>query len=401
MTRPLSVLVYTTLYPNANMPGFGVFVENRISRVAETGKAHIRVVAPVTWFPFSHPRWGKYAAYSTIPQHEVRSGIDVIHPRYPLIPKISMNLAPWLLYRWTLPVVRQMVKDGFKPDVIDAHYAYPDGVAATLLARKLGIPVMVTARGSDLNILPEFPVPRRWLQWMVQRAGHLAGVSGALAEKFRQLGAAGDRVSVLRNGVDLMVFRPSTSRIACREKFELPDIRRPVVISVGNLVDLKGHDLVIRAMAQHIPEADLLIAGNGPNRDALQKLAQSEGVSDRVRFLGQVAYGQMPGLMTAADILVLASSNEGWPNVLLEAMACGTPVAATRVGAVGDIVSVPAAGRIIEHRTVEGCADAIRALLASPPDRTATRRHAEGFSWEETTSRQLEIWRSLCKRELI
>jgi glycosyltransferase involved in cell wall biosynthesis len=140
---------------------------------------------------------------------------------------------------------------------------------------------------------------------------------------------------------------------------------------------------------------DLLIAGDGPNRAALESIAKNEGIASRVRFLGRMPYERMPDIMGAADVLVLASSNEGWPNVLLEAMACGTPVAATKVGAVGDIVTSPAAGRIIQQRTIKGCADTLLDLLGSPPDRSATRRHAEDFGWEETTRKQLALWRTL------
>jgi glycosyltransferase involved in cell wall biosynthesis len=111
-----------------------------------------------------------------------------------------------------------------------------------------------------------------------------------------------------------------------------------------------------------------------------------------VRFLGQLPQIELPRYYSAADALVLASSREGWPNVLLEAMACGTPVVAARVGGTPEVVTSRAAGALFEPRTVAALTDAIRGLLKSPPKRAETRRYAEQFSWEETTRGQLVLF---------
>ncbi|MEX0644346.1 MAG: glycosyltransferase, partial [Parvularculaceae bacterium] len=119
---------------------------------------------------------------------------------------------------------------------------------------------------------------------------------------------------------------------------------------------------------------------------ALEKLARRRGVYDRVRFLGAVPHERLAEVYNAVDALLLASSREGWPNVLLEAMACGTPVVATPVHGSVEIVGSPAAGRLARERSTAAIVEALAALFAEPPARAETRRYAEGFSWEETAA---------------
>lgn len=156
------------------------------------------------------------------------------------------------------------------------------------------------------------------------------------------------------------------------------------MISVGLLIPRKGHELVIEAVSL-LPGVQLLICGVGPMRAKLELRAQRLGIGDRVRFLGQVAHEDLNRYYSCADILVLASSREGWPNVLLEAMACGTPVVATAAGAVPDFIRHPHAGLVVRERTVPAIVAAIRSLLENPPTRRQVREYAAQFSWEDTT----------------
>jgi glycosyltransferase involved in cell wall biosynthesis len=177
-------------------------------------------------------------------------------------------------------------------------------------------------------------------------------------------------------------------------------INRRSILSIGHLIERKGHDLVIRAL-ERIDDVDLLIAGEGPERPALQRLVDKLGMLERVRFLGVIDQRALPSLYGAADALVLASSREGWPNVLLEALACGTPVIATRNWGTPEIVTSADAGLLVNERTPEALADAILHLLRSPPARTATRRFAEAFSWDATTAGQLDLFSSLLARDKV
>ncbi|HZL60617.1 MAG TPA: glycosyltransferase family 4 protein [Stellaceae bacterium] len=379
-SRRLRLLTFTTLYPNAAMPVHGIFVENRLRHLVAGGNAESRVVAPVPWFPSTQPRFGRYAHFAAVPRDETRHGIEIVHPRYPLLPRIGMSLAPLLLYRATLPVLRRLqVERDF--DVIDAHYFYPDGVAAVLLGRALGKPVVITARGSDVNQIPRHLLPRRMLCWAAERAAAIVTVAEALKTALVGLGVAPEKIVTLRNGVDLALFRP-LDRDAARISLL---VSGRVLLSVGHLIERKGHHHVIAALPR-LPETTLLIAGTGPEHGRLDTLARELGVAGRVRFLGAVAHEDLPRLYGAADALILASSREGIANVLYEAMACGTPVVASRAWGNPEIVADPAAGVLMDELSAAGVAAAVARLFQAPPSRAATRRYAEGFGWAVTTA---------------
>jgi len=389
----VNILTFSTLYPSSARPNHGVFVENRLRHLLASGDVTAKVVAPVPWFPWAHPRFGEYARFAATPRREVRHGIEVHHPRYFLPPKVGMNLAPHSLARGSLPTLLRLRRD-FPYQLIDAHYFYPDGVAAVILGRRLGLPVVITARGTDLNLIPRYPRPRRLIQWAAREAAGLITVCQALKDVLVDLGVPADKVRVLRNGVDLRRFRPPEDRAALRARLGLDG---PTLLSVGHLIERKGHDLVIRALA-HLPEGvHLVIAGEGPERERLEGLIRDLGLGGRVRLLGAVPHETLRDWYGAADCLVLASSREGWANVLLEAMACGTPVVATRVWGTPEVVAAPEAGRLCE-RDPESIAREVRTLLADPPARTATRRYAEGFSWDATSAGQKALFAEILGR---
>ena len=160
----MKLLTFTTLYPNAIQPHHGVFVENRLRHLIASGEVTSRVLAPVPWFPFRNPRFGQYADFARVPDEEERHGIRISHPRFGLIPKIGMTLAPHLLYRAARREAARIRSSGYEFDVIDAHYFYPDGVAAAMLARDLDKPLVITARGTDLNLIPKYAAPRRMIR---------------------------------------------------------------------------------------------------------------------------------------------------------------------------------------------------------------------------------------------
>jgi glycosyltransferase involved in cell wall biosynthesis len=385
----MNILSFTTLYPNAAQPVHGVFVENRLRRLVETGKVSLTVVAPVPWFPFSSKAFGNYAVYSKVPAHEVRHGIEIFHPRYRVIPKVGMNVAPALLYRGTRALVRRLAKER-GAQLLDAHYFYPDGVAAAKLAAEMGLPLTVTARGTDLNLIPEFEVPRRQIQQAAKAADALITVCDALRKPLLDMGIDSGKITTLRNGVDLDLFRP-LDRMAARNRW---GAEGRTIVSVGGLIERKGHHLVIEAL-KSLPGASLLIAGEGEEHAALERRIAGLGLTGRARLVGQVAHESLPSLYNAADALVLASSREGWANVLLEAMACGTPVAATDVWGTAEVVQAPEAGVLVQERSAAGIAAGLKTLFANPPDRAATRTYAEGFGWEPTTDGQLRIFERL------
>jgi glycosyltransferase involved in cell wall biosynthesis len=389
----INVLTFTTLYPNAARPVLGVFVENRLRRLVESKEVSLTIVAPVLAFPFKSRWFGRYAAYARAPRYEVRHGVEVFHPRYPVIPlSLSLFTQPTLLYRAVRRMVRRLIHER-QIDLIDAHFFFADGVAAVRLARDAGVPVCVTARGSDLNLFLERPGCRRQIEWAAREADALITVCDALQRPLLDMGIAASKITTLRNGVDLDLFRPR-DRNEARHRW---GVDGRTILSVGWLIERKGHHLIIEALKE-LPDVKLLIAGEGEERGRLERLIARDALSGRVRLLGEVPHEDLPSLYSAADVLVLASSREGWANVLLEAMACGTPVVATDVWGTGEIVATPDAGVLLGERSASAIAKGLRKLFAAPPDRAATRIYAERFSWDATTEGQLQLFRRLTGR---
>lgn len=387
----IKTLLFSTLFPNSIQPQFGLFVENRLRYLLETEKVQTKILAPVPWFPFKAPIFGKYAKFSSVPNIEKRNNIDVLHPRYLLLPRCGMNAAPESIYRAALPHAKKLIESGFDFDLIDAHYFYPDGVAAVMLAKKLAKPVVITARGTDLNLIPQYELPRKKILWAANNTDAMITVCKALKDVLLDMGIPDQKITVLRNGVDLVKFSPPVDRKSLRKKL---NIEGNTLLSVGHLVERKGNHLIIEAL-KALPDYKLLIAGDGEERFNLVSLIDSLNLTDRVTLLGAVPHSKLKEYYGAVDALVLASSREGWANVLLESMACGTPVAATKIWGTPEVVTIPASGILVEERTSMSIVDSLKLLFSQLPPRTETRRYAEQFSWEETTRGQLKLFERL------
>lgn len=390
----MKLLTFSTLFPNAIRPNHGIFVETRLRYLLASKQVESRVVAPVPWFPLKSAMFGEYAIAAKVPDKEMRHGIEVIHPRYLHFPKVGMNLAPHLLASCVKPVIGRMIDEGYDFDLLDAHYFYPDGVAAVKLAKYFNKPVVITARGTDINLIPKYRRPRENILWAAEHADGMITVCNALKTAMVDLGVPAERITPLRNGVDLKRFEPM-DRAQARAELGISGF---TLISVGVLDPRKAHDLTIKALTR-LPDVKLLIAGIGPERKKLEALAVELGVQDRVTFLGAVPQMELKRYFNAADIMVLASSREGWANVLLESMACGTPVVASNVWGTPEVVAAPEAGVLMEDRTPEKLADAVIQLRRDYPDHAATRRYAERFSWDDTTSGQLELFSRILSRK--
>ncbi|MGI4850306.1 MAG: glycosyltransferase family 4 protein [Janthinobacterium lividum] len=388
----MKLLTFSTLFPNDQRPNHGIFVETRLRYLLASGKVSSKVVAPVPWFPSSNPRFGTYASYNKIPGNEQRFGIDVLHPRYPVMPKIGMSIAPMLLANALKPAVKRIIDGGYDFDAIDAHYFYPDGVAAVMLGEHFKKPVVITARGTDINLIPQYRIPRKMILWAASRAQGMITVCQALKDEMVALGIDGKRITPLRNGVNLELFVPG-DRPALRKQLGFNGF---TLLSVGLLEVRKAHDLAIKALPL-LPGVNLLIAGRGPERQKLEELARELKVSERVTFLGVLSQQQLRSYYGAADALVLASSREGWANVLLESMACGTPVVASNVWGTPEVVAAPAAGVLMAERTAKALAEAVQTLRANYPSHEATRAYAENFSWDDTTQGQIRLFEKVIR----
>lgn len=385
----MRLLTFTNLYPSDDLPRHGIFVEERLRQLVASGDVSADVVA---LRPCSSSFLGeRYAGASGRAAQSVRHGIRVTYTPVPSLPGATNWVDPWLWANAAEATVRRLLGGSRTDVIIDAHFLYPDAVAAALLAKRLGLPIVMTARGSDVNVKCGNPIVRAWVRWAAANCAALLTVSRALAEVLSRRGIGAEIVEVVRNGVDLEKFR----------RYDQPACRKGstdrVLVSVGHLIPAKGHDIAIKALPS-LPEARLLIAGEGPERRSLEKLAAHMNVSSRVRFLGFVPHDRMPEVYSLGDALLLPSLREGMPNVVLESLACGTPVIATDVGGVREILTSPDAGELMRERSPSALRDAYARLFSRTANAADTRRFAEQFEWKSVVEKQLLLYQRVLAR---
>lgn len=375
----MHVLTLTSLFPNAEQPVHCVFVRARMEDFVQRKGHDWTVVAPVPYFPKLPIRVaGDYDKLARVPELESPRGYPVHHPRYKLVPKIGMRWHGDAMTKGVRETVRRIHAE--RPiDVIDAHYVYPDGLAAVTLGRELGVPVVLSARGTDLNLFPEFPAIRPKIEATLADASHLVCVCEELREVAIRLGVPLGKTSVIGNGVDTTRFSPGPSDVA-RRSLGLPEDAR-IVLSVGHLVERKGFHVVLDACARLDDDVHVVLAGDGPERGALERQAEELGLADRVTFAGARLNEELPDWYRAADLFVLASSREGWPNVLCEAQATGLPIVATAVWGIPSIVRDPSLGVLVDERAPEPLAAGLRTALETDWDRDAIAAVGQSRTW--------------------
>jgi glycosyltransferase involved in cell wall biosynthesis len=376
----LRIATLSTLFPNREQPNFGVFVEGQTLRLAACGDVELRVVNPVPMPFFPLGLLNRYRGLRALPAEESWKGVPVARPRLRVVPGLSGPFNPALLVQAARPVLRRWRAEGFAFDVIDAQFFYPDGPAAARLAAEFGVPCSIKARGADIHYWGRVPGCRPQILRAAAAAQGMLAVAQSLRRDMVAMGMDGGRIAVHYTGVDLERFRP-LDRAAAKARL---GIAGPLVVSLGALIPRKGHDIVIEALAE-IPGATLLVAGEGPERARLAALARARGLEGRVRLLGGVPHAELPALLSAADVMALASESEGLANAWIEALACGTPVVTPEVDGAAEALDRPAAGRLLQQRTPAAFAEAIRAILANPPTPAAVRAGAERFAWEHNT----------------
>ncbi|MFN3387968.1 MAG: glycosyltransferase [Allosphingosinicella sp.] len=375
----LRVLTLSTLFPDASRPGFGLFVERQTLALAALGTVAVEVVAARGLPPWPLTLHPHYRARSRLPGRETWKGLTVHRPRFTVLPGTGAARTARAMATALLPRLRATRRD-FPFDVIDAEFFWPDGVAAMHLARALRLPFSIKARGSDIHYWSGNPAVLAQMRDAADAADGLLAVSAGLERDMKALGLHGDKVKVHYTGIDLERFRPR-DRAAAKAAL---GIAGPLLVSAGALIPLKGQALAIEAMAA-LPEATLMLVGEGPERPALERLAKTRGVAERVRFLGSRPHGEMAALLGAADLMVLPSQREGLANIWIESLACGTPVLIPDVGGAREVLDRPEAGRLVA-RDAAAIASAAREMLADPPAQEAVRKAAERFSWSRNAA---------------
>ncbi|HUC08900.1 MAG TPA: glycosyltransferase [Stellaceae bacterium] len=383
--RRLRVVVFTMVFPNRRQPLHGTFVLERARHLAAL--ADIEVVAPVPWYR-SLGHQGRSPDVTPI--------LAVSHPRFWYVPRVLGAVRGFCLFLSTVGEIGRL-RRRFDFDLIDAHFAYPDGFAAVLLGRWFRRPVCITLRGTIVQ-WSRRPVGRRLCDWALRRAERVIAVSHNLAERARQGGVPENRVATIANGVDSNRFQ-LLDRIAARARLGLPEDER-LLVSVGHISPRKGFQRVIRSLSRLdsiIPGARLaIVGGSGAEEDnsaQLRALVQQLGLTDRVLFVGAQVPDRVALWLGAADVFVLASDFEGCPNVVLEAMACGRPVVATKVGDIERMVP-PFAGILVADPEDEvALSDSIAAALTRNWDTHRIRDHVAVQSWGGVAERVAAQWR--------
>ena len=381
-SRALRVLTLSSVFPNPDEPAHGIFVRNRLRYVADL--AEVRVIAPVPAIDYSSPdkRWLRNHALP----HTRRDGPLVIdYPRW-FFPPFGTPLNVLCLFARTWFTVARIRRE-FRFDLIDAHFAYPEGCAAALLASCFRVPFLVTQRGNE-TLFGLSSLRRAIMAWSLKRAARVLSVSENLRQYAISLGVDPERTQTVPNGIDTDLFYPR-EREAARVRQGIPAGAK-MILSAGTLAECKGHHRIVAALAKLRGggmEAVLVIAG-GASRDGhfeqnIRESIEQFGLRDSVRLTGRVAPSELAELMSAADVFCLASDREGWPNVVHEAQGCGAPVVATAVGGVPEMLPSEEYGYVIPPLDVEAMAAALHKALTRQWDREAISVWARSRSWEK------------------
>lgn len=388
----MNVLTFTSLFPNSIVPNFSAFVARRMSSWAARHAERWAVIAPVPYFP-QLPISTPWDLYSKVSREEKLGTWRVLHPRYLMLPKLGTRMQGTSMALFSLRYVRRLISDEKGFDLVDAHYVYPDGYAALKVAKALGIPLVVSARGTDINLYPNLPGIRNKIRKVLDEADAVVGVSQALVDRMIELGASSDRCHLIPNGVNLNEFRPIN-----RSSSGYPSRR---LLAVGNLKPEKGFPSLLEAVnilkSEH-PDLRLSIIGSGPEESRLRAKCSQLGIEDNVTFLGAIAHSEMPEHYRRADVFCLSSLREGCPNVVMEALATGIPVAATPVGGVPEIVEDGVNGFLAYDHSPEAIAHAITQVIERAWIPDEIRSTIANRSWEKVSDEIEAVFQEVVSR---
>ena len=384
----MKVLVTSRLYPSSAYPSRGTFVHEQ----ARFLSAHcdLEIISPIPYFP-PLPGGGRWSAYGRVADRETLDGLEVRYPRYLSLPRRLFFASIWRRY---LAALQRAV--GPVPDLIHAHLAYPDGLAAVEHGRRLNRPVVISVHGHDVR---EIPQARSSWRALVARA--LAGAelviasSGDVRERVRELGVADDRIRSIPQGVDCSLFR-SADRQPGADGWQL--------LYVGRFDPRKGVGVLLEAMHEvRRQRGDVrlrLVGGSPVSGTAADFRDQARGLEDCVEFIDEKSHEEIPALMAAADLFVLPSFYDSFGIVLVEAMACGVPVVATRCGGPEDIVE-EGMGVLVAVGDAEALARGILAMLDGYGDfdrEEIRRRVAERYDYRGVAKRIYGVYEEVLGR---
>lgn len=370
----MKIAVLTQYFPVREEPYRGHSAYQTLLRAKPW--ADIEVIAPQAKYP-SWLRPGSRGWTSTDLSY-TDPNFPATYLAYPAIPVLSRGLSGRIVTRLVEPHLRRI-----KPDVILNYWLYPEGYAAVEVGRKLGIPVVLNAIGSDVNRTEG--IVARLSTSAMQRADLVMTVSEALRRKVIAMGVQPQNVQTILNGCDIDVFHPADAMQA-RKDLGVPCDQK-LIVYVGRYDLLKGLRELIEATARVVPQhpgVALVLVGEGPAHESLRVLSSQLGIAERVRFVGPIKSNEVGRWLAACDVFCLPSYDEGCPNVVMEALNCGRPVVGSTVGGIPELVG-PDCGILVPPKTVEPLA----AALAQAMDRAWDHQHIAQVSyrgWEQVAA---------------
>jgi len=378
----VKILVITSVFPNSKQPNLGLFVRERMFKVAM--HCELKVIAPVPWFPFINRIKKDYRP--KVPYIEVQDGVEVYHPRFFNIPRFFKFMDGFFFFLTSIFTVWE-VKRSFNFDIIDSHFAYPDGFGAVLLGKLFKRPSTITVRGTIRKLL-KYPLIRAQIGYALDKAAKVFTVCNDLKGVVTDIGINEEKVLVTPNGVDIEKFR-QVDKLEARKDLGLP-LDGKIIISVGWLVKRKGFHRIISALPEIkkiVPDVMYVMVGGpsveGNYEPVLRQMVKELGLEKDVLFVGPQPHDKLYQWLSASDIFCLATSNEGWANVFLEAMACGLPVVTTGVGGNEEVVVSENYGLLFNIEDKQAMIDAILKAFGKNWDREMIVRYAKSNSWED------------------
>tara|TARA_R110001583_G_scaffold154316_1_gene306003 strand:- start:37762 stop:40371 length:2610 start_codon:yes stop_codon:yes gene_type:complete len=396
MSSKPSLLVLSSLFPSSVRPKAGLFVRERMTKVAD--KIPVFVVSPVPWFPLQGLIRLWVPDYRLLPEMEEQQGrLQVYYPRYLALPFFFRGLDAWMMAASVRRLIQQKEITHF--DIIDSHFSYPDGRAAGYLKQWFNKPTSITMRGTEVPHSSHFKMRQRLIEAWTQ-ADKIFSVSDSLKQLAIKHGIAAEKITVVGNGVDSQRFYP-LDRDTARQQLDI-SADAQVLITVGGLVERKGFHRVIECLPQLIKQHPnllyLIVGGASPEGNwepKLKELVKQLKLEQHVRFLGEKTPDELRIPLSAADLFVLATRNEGWANVLLEAMACGLPVVATDVGGNKEVVSKPELGTIVPFGDSQALTEAIHAALLNNWQQPKIIAYAADNSWDKRVALLIKEFQTL------
>jgi len=403
--KKIRLLVLTTMYPQKIDDNSGIFIHNQIKHL-QKAETKVKVIRPIPYAPkmlWFNPKW---KSYGLIPENDTIDEVSVYYPRYIRIPgKWFHSLSCYSMHSRIKKVVDSIIK-GFKPHIIHTHGVTPTGYVGLRLKNRYKLPYVCSLRGSDIHTYPRNgKLSMHLTKQVISGADQLVSVSDDLKKIACTIAKPKREIQVIYNGCDLNTFfYNEEDRRKIRNELNILGNEK-VIIFVGNISRNKGIFELIESfmkLKQIYLDLHLILVGLGPDYKAIQNIISSNGLNRKIHLAGSKPHNEIPHWLSAADIFVLPSYNEGLPNVVLEAMACGLPVVATTAGGIPEAIEDGESGILINKKDTESLKKAIEYLLknevvAKKMGNNGRRIVEHKFSWKQNVDQVIKIYKELIR----